>query len=320
MAGQSQEPASNPQPLEADDEIDLRKYAGVLISRWKEVALVAVLAVVLAAGGVLFLRSTSVPSYTATAGAAIVRTQTDVNLDERFTTSSNAPAQADVGSRRGALLGLSPTAEIAEQVIAELGGMLSPKEQNPAELLRMVAGSVAPGGGRTTLSDLIDITATADSPEKAAAIANAWGKYYVQEVNRIYGQVPDEMLISVDAELARARVAYEKAQGNLESFLATSPLAALTRQLQDQQNTVTQLGEIRNRALQAYVDQVVASYQRIVTTFLQAQTDGQLLASEERARGTPGAPRRLSRRLQSGPGREPDGPDRPRPRAVPAVV
>ena len=128
-----------------------------------------------------------------------MRTQTDVNLDERFTTSSDAPAQADIGARRAALLGLVASSRIAEKVIAELGGLLNLGEQNPAKLLALVKGSIAPVTGRTTPSDLIDISVTADSPEKAAAIANAWVKYYVQEVNHIYGQVPDEMMMSVDA-------------------------------------------------------------------------------------------------------------------------
>jgi uncharacterized protein involved in exopolysaccharide biosynthesis len=285
MTEHLQESAATPQSWETDDEIDLRKYFGVVISRWKEIALIMVLAGVLAAGAILYLRATAVPQYVATAGATIVRTQSDVNLDERFTTSSNATGQSDAAARRAALLGLVSSTNIAEKVIAELGDVLSEGEQNPTVLLDMVAGSVPPVGGRNTTSDLIDISATADSPEKAAAIANAWARAYVQEVNRIYGQVPDEMMTSVDAELTRAAAAYDKAQKELEGFLATSPLSALTREVEEQQKRVIELREIRSRALQAYVDQVIASYERIVATFLQGQTDGQLLTLEKEQAG-----------------------------------
>jgi capsular polysaccharide biosynthesis protein len=239
----------------------------------------------LAAAAVLILRSASIPLYTATASAAIVRTQSDINLDERFTTSSNATGQGDAAARRATLLGLVSSTRIAETVIADLGDLLTLDERNPAALLDMVSGSMAPVSGRNIQSDLIDISATAESPEKATAIANAWARAYVQEVNRIYGQVPDEMMTSVDAELARAAVAYDRAQADLEGFLATSPLSALTRQVAEQENTVAQLREIRNRALQTYVDQVVTSYERIVAAFLKAQTDGQLLALEKEQEG-----------------------------------
>ena len=76
-------------------------------------------------------------------------------------------------------------------------------------------------------SDLIQISVKADSPELAATIANAWAKAYVQQVNSIYGQVPDDMLGSVEAQLVEAQTAYDKAQANLETFLATSQLEAL---------------------------------------------------------------------------------------------
>lgn len=262
---------------EVDDEIDLRKYIDILIKRWREIVVITVAIVALTAAGVLTLRYMQPPMYESDANVAIVRTQTQVNFDDRFTTSSSELASADVNSRRSALLGLVFNGAIAERVIAELGDQLNEGDREPATLLRRIDAELSMPGGRATQSDLIAITASADSPEKAAAIANAWARHYVQEVNRIYGQVPDEMMASVQSELDQAKTSYEGAQRNLEQFLATSPVNSLRRQAQETQEAITALQRTNTEALSSYVKEILASYKRIVNTYLTAQTDSQVL-------------------------------------------
>lgn len=272
--------SENPTPSEAwamDDEIDLRQYLDTLIKRWREIVIITIAIVALTAAAVLTLRFVQAPVYESEATVAIVRTQTQVNLDERFTTSSGEVTNADVNSRRSALLGLVFNGAIAERVINELGDALSEKERQPAALLRSIDAELSSPGGRTAQSDLIAITARADSPEKAAAIANTWARHYVQEVNRIYGQVPDEMIASVQSELDQARTNYEAAQRNLEQFLATSPVNSLRRQEQETQEAISALQRANTEALSSYVQEILASYQRIVKAYLTAQTDGQVL-------------------------------------------
>lgn len=262
---------------EADDEIDLRKYIDILIKRWREIVIITIAFVVLVAAAVLALRFLQAPMYEADANVAIVRTQTQVSFDERFTTSSGQMAAADISSRRSALLGLVFNGAIAERVIADLGDQLNAEEQEPATLLRRIDAELSSTGGRATQSDLIAITARADAPEKAAAIANAWAQHYVQEVNRIYGQVPDEMMASVQSQLDQAKTTYEGAQRNLEQFLATSPVNSLRRQAQETQEAISALQRANTEALSSYVQEILASYRRIVTTYLSAQTDSQVL-------------------------------------------
>jgi uncharacterized protein involved in exopolysaccharide biosynthesis len=211
------------------DEIDLTRYIGALASRWPEILLTMLAVVLLTALAVLAYRALTPPIYEATATAAIVRTLTDVRFDERFTTSSEQD-NLDVNSRRMALIALVSSGSIVQQVIAELGEALPPKLRDPAELLEIVRGEMALAGGRTGQSDLINITVRADSPELSALIANAWAKAYVQQVNSVYGQVPDEMLSTVAAQLDEAQQTYARAQEQLETHLATSPLEALIRQ------------------------------------------------------------------------------------------
>lgn len=270
---------------EADDEIDLRKYIDILLKRWREILFFTILIIVLAAAAVFALRALQIPMYEASANVAIVRTQTDVNFDDRFTTSSDSNRTQDVTSRRAALVGLANSGTIAEEVIAELGGQLEEEQLDPATLLRRVDASLSTQNGRTGQSDLIEITAKADSPEVAAAIANSWAKHYVQEVNRIYGQVPDEMMVSVEQELSQAQTKYGEAQANLENFLATTQLNTLRRQVAETQESIRILQAANGEALDNYVNEVLDSYRRIVSTYLDAQTSAQILGFRREQQG-----------------------------------
>ena len=254
----------------------MTRYFGVLRRRWLEIVLVTAGVIVLTAVGVLLYRQLTPPVYEANATAAIVRTSTDVRFDERFTTSSDQP-NLDVNSRRAALVALVKSGSIAQQVIDELGDQLPLRLQSPARLLDAVTAEMATASGRAGTSDLIQINVKAGSPELAAAIANAWAKAYVQQVNSIYGQVPDDMLGSVEAQLVEAQAAYDKAQANLESFLATSQLEALTRQSEVVSQTLSILQQGKVDALNAYMNSLVDSYGSIVQTYVAAQADNQTL-------------------------------------------
>lgn len=260
-----------------DDEIDLRKYIDILIKRWREIVLLTALVVAIATAGVLVVRFTQAPVYQADASVAIVRTQTEVNFDDRFTISSGQPGAADVNSRRSALLGLVHSGSIAERVAEELYDQLDRQYQEPASLLEQIDARLGVDGARNAQSDLIVISARADTPATAAAIANAWARHYVLEVNRIYGQVPDEMIASVQAELDQAQRAYDDAQRALEQFLATSQLNALQREVQETQQAIAALQNANSSALSGYIDEILRSYRRIVAAYLDAQTDAQLI-------------------------------------------
>jgi len=230
MTVQTQERVPPQDGWAAEDEIDLRQYLDVLIRWWREILLITLAAVVLTAVGILLMRLLLPPQYEASADVAIVRTVSDVNFDERFRTNPEelGADTVSLSARRSALLGLVATGAIAQEVVVQLGDTLSAEEQNPANLLEMVDAQLASAGGVRSDSDLIRITVTADDPEKAAAIANAWARIYVREVNTIYGQVPNEVLASIQAELAAAQEQYLTSQANLEAFIANNRIDELT--------------------------------------------------------------------------------------------
>lgn len=230
MTVQTQERVQAPDAWAAEDEIDLRKYLDILIRWWREIALITLTTVVLAAVGILALRFLLPAQYEASADVAIVRTVSDVNFDERFRTNSEELGTdfTSLSARRSALLGLVATGSIAQEVITQLGDTLNTKEQNPANLLDMISAELASAGGARSDSDLIRITVTADDAEKAAAIANAWALIYVREVNTIYGQVPNEVMSSIQTELAAAEKQYLTSQANLEAFTSGNRIDELT--------------------------------------------------------------------------------------------
>ncbi len=84
--------------------------------------------------------------------------------------------------------------------------------------------------GRTA-SDLIRVTVTADDPEKAATIANAWAKHYIRQANTVFGQIPQEVLESVQVEPDGAAAAHQTALTALQTYTATSPIDTLQRQI-----------------------------------------------------------------------------------------
>jgi len=230
MTVQTQERMPAPDAWVAEDEIDLRQYLDILIRWWREIMLITVVIVALTAVAIITLRSVLPPQYEASADVAIVRTVSDVNFDERFRTNAEELGvdNASLNARRSALLGLVATGAIAQEVIAELGDTLSEEEQNPANLLGMVEAELASVNGTSSASDLIRIKITADDSEKAATIANAWARIYVRTVNTIYGQVPDEVLTSIETELASAEKQYLTSQADLEAFIATNRIDELT--------------------------------------------------------------------------------------------
>ncbi|MEZ4860945.1 MAG: hypothetical protein R3C14_06540 [Caldilineaceae bacterium] len=235
----------------AEDEIDLRQYLDVLIRWWREIIAITLGFVVLAVLAILTMRLVLPPQYVASADVAIVRTVSDVNFDERFKTNPETLNNdtTSLSARRSALLGMVTTGAIAQSVALQLGDQLSEKEQIPANLLEMVTGDMVTSGNARGDSDLIRISVIADTPEKSAAIANAWADQYVKEVNRVYGQVPDEVLSSIEAELTEAQQQYLNSQTNLEAFIANNRLDELNTLVTVLQQRITQEASLQSAFL-----------------------------------------------------------------------
>lgn len=278
---------SLPKAIDDEDEIDLRQYLEALIAwRW-EILATMVAAALLAMGGVLAMRLLLPPVYKATATVVIARTSSNINFDDAFRTvlteqNLTTAQRADVlvSTRRAALVGLVFNGAVAQSVAAALDASFDEGERLPSRLLERIEATAAAPGSRTE-GDLIRITARADSPQKAAALANAWAHSYVEHVNQLYGQVPEPLMASVQSELAQAEETFQNAQRALETFIADNQINLLDRQIAEKQQIIASLQASKQAALQTLLDEELAAQREMIAAYIQASMRNRLLLFEK---------------------------------------
>ena len=258
-----------------DDGIDLRHYLQTLLSWWREILLITLLAALVSGVIYVILDNLEEPTFRASSSVIVARVTNNANFDDRFQTfSDETGGNAAINvSRRGALLGLVRTGAVAQAVVAELGDQLPPNLQEPAQLLEIIEAEVAPSADSRNPSDLIRIYATTKSPAMAAAIANSWSTHYVQQVNDLFGQVPPEVIASVEGELVLSNESYQQAQRALESFIASSQAQTLNRQIREKQTLIDAMQAGRQTALAAILDQDQAARLTLFTDLVDAQVN-----------------------------------------------
>ena len=267
-----------------DDEIDLRQYLDVLIAwRW-EILAITVLAVLVAAGVVLIERAVTPPVYSATASVAIARTSRDIQFDENFRTTLDADNPAN--TRRVALVGLVASNAVAEVVAEQLSAAFDEEERAPTELLEQIEATAATAPGSRTEGDLIQITARAGEPEKAAELATTWAKVYVEYANRLYGDVPVQLIESVQNELAQAQVTYDSAQAELETFVSANGVSSLERRITEKTNLIDSLQQNQLQVMQAYIEQQIEAVKQVADALLKQEIEAKTAAFEQEVAAT----------------------------------
>ncbi|MEM7125468.1 MAG: hypothetical protein AAF702_04025 [Chloroflexota bacterium] len=266
------------------DEIDIGKWIQVIIARWREIALTSLILASVAAIAVFMRNSLTEPSYEAFATVAIARVINDITFDERYLTVSD---EADVTqptniiSRRASLLRLVSTGTIAQLVADDLSSLLDPSEMRLASLLQMVHASIVTGATERVESNLIRIKITANTAEKAQAIADSWAKHYVEHVNSLYGQVPVEVLESVDNEFITAQEGYESSQRNLESFISTNQVRSLQRQIDEKQGIINSLQAGKQTAIDTIVEEELNARRQVISAYMNTLARNRLLGFQK---------------------------------------
>lgn len=222
----------------------LWKYLLVLTAWWREIVVGAALFTVLVSGAAWAVRLI-LPTYETFADVTIVGATANRSLDDA--PSVSGLNQRDrMAPRRAALAGLVHNTGVARKVIERLRGQLDEEEAREAVLLERIAAEIfmTRNVNRREGSDLIRITARADSPEKTAAIANAWAEEYVIHVNRLYEPARESLMASITEELKRAREDYHAAQSDLEAFMAGNNLDRLNRLIEAKNGILAQLTDL----------------------------------------------------------------------------
>jgi len=212
-----------------EEEIDLREYIDVIVRRWRWILGVTLAAVITAALVSFFLLT---PIYEAKAGVVIVKSKSEITFEPKYRTLTEEElgrVGIDINARRKALDALVKSSSVASEVIAKLGPMLEPEERDVNTLLEMVETE--------SNGDLIGIKVRGEDRRKIADIANAWGEAYEKYVNGLYGSMPQSPE-DIQTQVAEAESSYKEAQEALAEFMGSNQVEALTREIEDKQNTL----------------------------------------------------------------------------------
>ena len=256
----------------------------VLIAWWREIVVGAALVTVVVSAAALALRLFR-PTYEASADVTIIRAMTNVSIDNTLETAREFTGSltARMAARRAALVGLVHNTSVAQAVVERLRDQLDDKEVLEAILLQRIDSElvIALNATRRQGSDLIRITASAGSPEKTAAIANAWAEEYVSHVNRLYEQVPESLTASISEELERAREDYHVAQKNLETFMAGNDVERLNRLIGEKRSIVSQLTGLWRGSIDSELSKLEAEQQATTEVFNQRTESQTAMLSAE---------------------------------------
>ena len=227
---------------------DLGKIVEILLRQW-QLILSVTLVCAIAAGLMTYL---SPKSYQAETLVATNRMASSVSFGSEIETLTEEQLpfiRVDPETRLQSYLLMLKNPLIAQQVLDEVSDQMDKGDQSVTSLLNIVDGEVV---GR---SDTIRIIVTHQDPEVAAAIANAWGKAYVEQVNTVYSpNVSDESLDTIQIQASEAKKVYEAAQAELEAFITANKSDALSRQIIEQEEKINNLVAVRNAALLAILE------------------------------------------------------------------
>ena len=235
------------------EEVSLGRYVRVLVAWRREIVLGAVLSAV-GSGALILAIQVILPMYESSSDVAIVRMTSSVALDKKFSTGATTDdtkrrlrsLAIEATAKRAAFLGLVKSGNVAQAVSERLREQLDETEAHAARLIEEIGAELVTVGTLSprNTSNLIRMTASADSPEKAAAIANAWAEEYVDHVNRLYRHTPSDQLDSIVAELEKTRESHDAAQKKLETFIANSNVGQLNRWIEAKHNLVVNLRDL----------------------------------------------------------------------------
>jgi uncharacterized protein involved in exopolysaccharide biosynthesis len=198
----------------SEQEIDLRPYVEALVDKWYWIVGLGVLAAVVAYGASKLLT----PTYEATALVAITEPRQRVQFDPRIqTVADNQPLQA------------YPDLALSDALLSEMLAQLP--EDYELTLTALRKKLIAEPGRDPTL---LMLTASDESPAKAAELANSWAGLFVDWANQIYGDQGDQQLLFFEEQLEEAGNKLKEAdqalidfQGQNRSYILENEILAL---------------------------------------------------------------------------------------------
>lgn len=261
--------------------IVLRRVARTLAVRWRFIVLVTALcAAVALAVGILLLATA--PIYEASAAVLVSRSRLLFRIESRIETSQDplttSAAMGALNTRLQTIAILARSAEVESAVQQRLRDQLPADLRQPGRLVESV--QVRPSG------ELLRVTARSHDAALAAAVANAWVEELGDRVEAVYSATGGTD--TLEAEVERARAAFEAADRALNRFNIEHPVEDLSRRVQAKSDEIKALqeqrvGYLRSRATALYtslntVDQLIRDAETLAAQ-LQQPTRSQAAAS-----------------------------------------
>ncbi len=237
-----------------EEEIDLRVYLDVLLRRRRLILVVGIVAAVAA----FVVSSLMPPTYEAQSALSVAPRRSNITLTEDFVLSEEEQSQLDAKRHESSLTRIAQSLELAETV-AEAQPELLEEEMPLNALLNSLEV--------TTEGDLLVLTASANDPQRAAALANAWLEATLEKINAVYSFDP-ATVTEIEGQKELSWEEYQKAQNALETFLAESQTSELESRIQVIQSSLLEYEEaLAQGAAAPYTEQIAAQRERLADLY-----------------------------------------------------
>jgi uncharacterized protein involved in exopolysaccharide biosynthesis len=202
-----------------NDDIDLRPYMIAVVKQWRWIVATVVLTCLVTVFVLYLLPKT----YTATASALIFIRQTGSQV------GTNEPVlnieTIDVNARRLGIQALAESSAIEMQLPPEVVQQVAPAGYRQGQLAGKIDARLD--------GDLLSISANADTPEKAKALADAWTNTYIQYAQPLFTDQHSEIRFASNSILPYEPSGPSLVRNTLVAGLAGLVLATLATVLNE---------------------------------------------------------------------------------------
>jgi uncharacterized protein involved in exopolysaccharide biosynthesis len=231
-----------------DIEIDLRRYAQLLIKHWWQILIVAIIIAI-----ITFSISTLTTKevYQASSLVAITKPSYQLNFNSEFQTLNIQPAN-------NAFLDLANSDDVIKQVYDQWS--TRPSSIKDLQDFRDKVIQVESGSDLSILKLFV----TTENPDDSARLANLWAEALITQAKNIYFN-QDQQLTFLEEQMTSAKKDLDQADNALIDFQAQNQLQILTNQLdsvlQNQQDYLALQRNITNldKCIQGLRSQLVSN-------------------------------------------------------------
>lgn len=236
-----------------DDEVDFRKAVSVVAAWWREIVLGGVLAAIMGGAVTAALEAAS-PRYEASADVAIASYLGKAASDAHGATQMDRNPE---DRHRAMLVGLIHHGSVGKKVSERLRSDWPPEDGRyiADELYGAISAELVTVGSlsKQTESNLLRISARADSPEKAVVLANIWAEEYIVEMNRKNKELQAITMEEIKTRIDERYEIYKDAQHELEEFIGDNRIVQMEHQLDVYGKIKEQVHDLRASILDEHI-------------------------------------------------------------------